>query len=82
MKTKSVKIVWKWTEKDLRDFPHLSYNPVIEFSVIPASAETFEDLMWRIATEVYFRSQIVVPGEDSFRACIPGWDDFKATHSR
>lgn len=72
-----IEIEWNWTDGDMVDFPHLTER-TIRFSVIPKLAEDPEDLAWRIATEIYSRTGIVVPNELSVEAHVRNWREIRS----
>lgn len=74
---RDIEIEWDWTDRDMEDFPHLTER-TIRFLVVPGQAETREDLVWRIATEIYSRTGIVIPNELSVEEHVRNWETIRS----
>ena len=74
---RDIEIEWNWTDRDMEDFPHLTER-TIRFPVVPGQAETREDLVWRIATEIYSRTGIVIPNELSVEEHVRNWETIRS----
>ena len=72
-----MEIEWNWTDGDMADFPHL-VDRKISFRVILETSETPEDLVWRIATEIYSRTGVVVQNELSVEEHVRNWREIRS----
>ena len=70
-------IEWSWSDQDMDDFPHLT-EKTIRFSVLRSLVEIPQDLVWRISTEIYSRTGIVVPNELSVASHVRNWETIKS----
>lgn len=76
-----MKISWNWTEDDKRDFPQVETDRE-ELSVDAAQYDTWEDLAWRIATEIYDRYGIVVTSGKSLESHVGNFAQLKEMFNR
>lgn len=72
-----IQIEWIWSDRDMEDFPHLT-EKTIRFSVLRSLAEIPQDLVWRISTEIYSRTGIVIPNELSVEEHVRNWETIRS----